>query len=74
MSNMSDLRITVNNVNMLLENAGSEKRLHVTRSYNRVRLELVGDGLEEVRGCIGPRDCLMFAEGMEKALEMTVGW
>ena len=73
MSNISDLRITVNNVNSLLENAGSKQRLRVTRSYGKVRLELDGEHYESIRA-IGPKDCLKFAEGMEKALEMTFGW
>ena len=43
MSSIGDLRITVADVNYLLGNAGSSKRLHVTRSYNRVRIELLDD-------------------------------
>ena len=75
MSSIGDLRITVADVNYLLGNAGSSKRLHVTRSYNRVRIELLDDngGCDEIRA-IGPHDCLKFAEGMQKALEVTVGW
>lgn len=73
MSTVSDLRITVNNVNRLLEDMGATPRVRVTRSYNRVRLEIdeEGGGTRSTRP-IGPKDCLMYAEGMERALETIV--
>ena len=74
MSNISDLRIVVKRVNGLLDELCEHPpKLHVHKSYNRYRLELLDDGsaYRELR-CIGPKDCLKFAEGMEEALELLV--
>lgn len=72
MSNIENLRITVNNVNGLMgELCNRPPKLHVHRSYNRVRLELLDDGkVYKELPCIGPKECLTFAEGMESALEL----
>jgi len=71
MSNTSNLKIAVNNVNRLLGELFGDVRIRVSTSYNRKRLYLdEGDHTRDLY-IVGPRDCLMYAEGMEKALEMV---
>ncbi len=74
MSNIENLRITVKNVNRLMDDlCNRPPKLHVHRSYNRVRLELLDDGsVYRELPCIGPKECLTFAEGREEALELLV--
>ena len=70
MSNTSDLKIAVSNVNRLLGELFGDVKVRVSTSYNRKRLYLdEGDHTRDLH-IVGPRDCLMYAEGMEKALEM----
>lgn len=71
MSNQSDLRITVRNVNAMLEKlTGGEARLRIGKSYNKTRLYIDEQWGASPRDTppIGPKDCLMFANGMERAL------
>ena len=72
MSNIESLRITVNNVNRLMaELTGSEyPRIRTATSYGTRRIYL--DEENNPVKCFpprGPKECLMFAEGMEEALK-----
>ena len=72
MSNLSDLRITVDHINGLLEKlCGNPPKLYVGRSYGSIRVYVYdGDKLYGEFPCKGPKDSLLYAEGMEAALEL----
>lgn len=70
MSNISDLRITVNNVNDMLERLGRDERVRITRSYGNTRLEIdMPSGSFWETKPRGAKDCLMYAEGMERLMQ-----
>lgn len=70
MSDMSDLRITLHHINAMLEELKPNTKVRIHRAYNRVRLQI--DECDTTRDTppIGPKACLMYAEGMERALEL----
>lgn len=68
MSNTENLRITVFHINSMLAKLDAGTKVRVGRSYNKVRLYICDESGERDTPCIGPKDCLMFAEGMERAL------
>ena len=71
MSNMSDLNITVFSVNAMLGKlTDGSVRLRVGKSYHKTRLYIDEKWGASPRDTppVGPKECLMFAEGMERAL------
>jgi len=70
MSSMNDLRITVFNINSMLAELHGEAKVRIHRSYNRVRLQIDEGNTTRDTPAIGPKECSVFAEGMEQALKL----
>ena len=70
MSNTSDLNITVFNINSMLSKLEAEAKVRVSTSYGKKRLYIDTPNGPRDTPPQGPKDCLMFAEGMERALEL----
>jgi len=70
MSDTEDLRITVFRVNSMLSRMGAEARVRVSTSYGKKRIYIDEPSGPRDTPPIGPKACLMFAEGMERALEL----
>ena len=68
MSDTEDLRITVFHVNSMLAKLGVEARARVSTSYGKKRIYIDEPSGSRDTPPKGPKECLMFAEGMERAL------
>lgn len=70
MSYINDLNITVSNINSMLSELGTETKVRVSTSYGKKHLYIDTKNGTRDTNPRGPKDCLMYAEGMERALEL----